>query len=184
MARIPARFAVDLISGAGTDATPPNAAPVYNGFSREVLAVADGVVVRSRDGAPDQPPGVSRTPQPLPLDDASGNYVVLDIGGGRFVVYEHLQEGSARVMAGDRVRRGQVIAGLGSSGSTSIGYTCTSTSPTRGTRWRLKACPGPSTPSRATRLRLARRADARRCVGGSNDANVSRERELPAPRPS
>ena len=122
VARIPARFAVDwILAPAQTAPTPPNAAPVYNGFGREVLAVADGVVVRSRDGAPDQPPGVSRTPQPLPLDDGSGNYVVLDIGGGRFVVYEHLQQGSVRVTAGDRVRRGQVIAGLGSSGSTSIG---------------------------------------------------------------
>ena len=57
VARIPARFAVDwILAPAQTAPAPPNAAPAYNGFGREVLAVADGVVVRSRDGAPDQPP--------------------------------------------------------------------------------------------------------------------------------
>jgi murein DD-endopeptidase len=47
--------------------------------------------------------------------------VALDIGGGRFAFYEHLQRGSVAVKTGQRVRRGQVIARLGSSGSTSIG---------------------------------------------------------------
>jgi murein DD-endopeptidase MepM/ murein hydrolase activator NlpD len=52
---------------------------------------------------------------------ASGNYVSLDLGGGRFAFYEHLQQDSIRVKAGERVKRGQVIARLGASGSTSSG---------------------------------------------------------------
>lgn len=122
MARIPARFAIDWIRAPDL-ARPaaPNAEPLRNGFGCEVLAVADATVVRVRDGSADLPAGVSRTPQPLALDEGSGNYVVLDIGGGRFAIYEHLQQGSVRVRGGDTVRRGQVIGALGSSGSTSIG---------------------------------------------------------------
>ena len=47
-----------------------------------------------------------------------GNRVVLDLGGGRFAAYAHLQAGSVTVRAGQRVRRGQPIAKAGSSGTT------------------------------------------------------------------
>ena len=66
-------------------------------------------------------PASSRLRLPVPLERASGNYVVLDLGEGRFAFYEHLRQGSIVVRAGERVRRGQTIAQLGSSGSTSIG---------------------------------------------------------------
>jgi len=46
-----------------------------------------------------------------------GNSVVLDVGSGQYAHYAHLQPGSLRVKAGDRVRRGDVIALVGSSGS-------------------------------------------------------------------
>ena len=70
---------------------------------------------------PDLPPGVLTPPAPVPLERASGNHVVLDLGNGRFAFYEHLRQGSIVVRAGERVRRGQTIGQLGSSGSTSIG---------------------------------------------------------------
>ncbi|MDX1983227.1 MAG: M23 family metallopeptidase [Bryobacteraceae bacterium] len=38
-----------------------------------------------------------------------GNYIVLDLGGGRFAFYAHLQPGSLRVKPGDKVKRGQVL---------------------------------------------------------------------------
>jgi murein DD-endopeptidase MepM/ murein hydrolase activator NlpD len=47
--------------------------------------------------------------------------VALDLGAGRFAFYEHLQRGSVRVKQGQKVRRGDVLARLGSSGSSSIG---------------------------------------------------------------
>jgi murein DD-endopeptidase MepM/ murein hydrolase activator NlpD len=50
------------------------------------------------------------------LEDATGNYVALDLGNGRYAFYEHLKPGSVRVSAGQRVRRGQVIAALGFTG--------------------------------------------------------------------
>jgi hypothetical protein len=117
-ARIPGRFAIDFITLPAFGALPrdPAARPADgNGFGTEVLAVADGAIAAAVDDTSD------RTPKPVPLESASGNYVALDVGGGRFAFYEHLQQGSIVVKPGQRVSRGEVIAKLGSSGSTSIG---------------------------------------------------------------
>jgi len=117
-ARIPGRFAIDFITLPAFGALPRDSAerPVDgNGFGTEVLAVADGTIAAAVDDTSD------RTPQPVPPESASGNYVALDVGGGRFAFYEHLQQGSIVVKAGQRVSSGDVIAKLGSSGSTSIG---------------------------------------------------------------
>ena len=117
-ARIPGRFAIDFI------AMPPNGAlardraarPLTgNGFGADVLAVADGTIAVAVDGIADH------APQPVPADIAAGNHISIDLGGGHFAFYEHLQRGSVRVKTGQRVRRGEVIAKLGASGSTSIG---------------------------------------------------------------
>ena len=51
-----------------------------------------------------------------PQDEAAGNFVSLDLGDGRFAVYEHLKPGSIRVQPGQRVRRGEVVAQLGFTG--------------------------------------------------------------------
>jgi murein DD-endopeptidase len=117
-ARIPGRFAIDFIAlpASGALAPDPAARPADgNGFGTDVIAVADGTIAAAVDDTPD------RTPPPVAPESASGNYVALDLGGGRFAFYEHLQQGSIAVTAGQRVTRGQVIARLGSSGSTSIG---------------------------------------------------------------
>lgn len=120
-ARIPGRFAVDwvrLTAGGTLDRRMPRA-PDWNGYGAEVLAVADGLVAAAMDDIPDsvgEPGAVAHA-----LENASGNYVALDIGRGRFALYEHLRHGSVAVKPGDRVRRGQVIAELGNSGSSSIG---------------------------------------------------------------
>jgi hypothetical protein len=117
-ARIPGRFAIDWIRLPADGVMPP--APVgrpddRNGFGENVLAVADATVAAAVDDTVDQ------TPPPIPADKASGNYVALDLGAGRIAFYEHLKQGSIVVRPGDRVKRGQVIAQLGSSGSSSIG---------------------------------------------------------------
>ena len=46
-----------------------------------------------------------------------GNYLILDVGAGRYAFYAHLQPGSLRVNIGDRVKRGEVLAKLGNSGN-------------------------------------------------------------------
>jgi murein DD-endopeptidase MepM/ murein hydrolase activator NlpD len=50
------------------------------------------------------------------LETVAGNTITLDLGGGQFAYYMHLQPGSLRVKEGDRVRRGQVLARVGCSG--------------------------------------------------------------------
>jgi murein DD-endopeptidase len=117
-ARIPGRFAIDFIAlprdgmMVRSSATKP---PDWNGFGSDVLAVADGAIAAALDDTPDD------LAQPVSGERASGNYVAIDLGEGRFAFYEHLQRGSIAVKPGQRVTRGQVIARLGSSGSTSIG---------------------------------------------------------------
>src|SRR5262249_54081917 len=53
---------------------------------------------------------------PITFDTVAGNTIVLDLGDGQFAHYMHLQPGSLLVKAGDRVRRGQVLARIGASG--------------------------------------------------------------------
>ena len=84
-------------------------------FGQPVLAVADATVVEAVDRYPDLLVGQAR--EDVTPATAGGNRVVLDLGDGRFAVYAHLHAGSIAVRPGDRVRRGQVIAAVGSSGT-------------------------------------------------------------------
>ncbi len=91
----------------------------YYSYGKEVLAVADGRVVAARDGLPENVPGHGdefHPAVPITLETVTGNTITLDLGGGQFAYYMHLQPGSLRVRAGDRVRRGQVLARIGGSG--------------------------------------------------------------------
>ncbi len=86
-------------------------------YGAEVLAVADGVVTAVVDGVPDNVPGAPA--QPVLDENLGGNYIILDLDGGRFALYAHLQPRSIRVRLGDRVRRGDVLARIGNSGHSS-----------------------------------------------------------------
>lgn len=86
----------------------------YTIFGKDVLAVADGTVVASRNDLPEQVPGA--LPRNLPLDQADGNFVVLEIGGA-YVLFAHMQPGSVTVAAGARVKRGDVLGKVGNTGN-------------------------------------------------------------------
>ncbi|HEU4531865.1 MAG TPA: M23 family metallopeptidase [Steroidobacteraceae bacterium] len=122
-ARIPARYAIDFVR-LGEDASRArgDVAEIGNwhGYGAEVLAVADSVVADAADDMTEAPE-LGASSGPLPLENHSGNYVTLDLGGGRFAFYEHLKHGSVRVKVGERITRGQVIGLLGNSGSSSSG---------------------------------------------------------------
>ena len=81
-------------------------------YGQPLLAVADGRMTEVVDGHPDLPVGDTT------WHAMAGNHVVLDIGGGHYVVYGHLKQGSLRVHAGEQVRRGQVLGEVGDSGNT------------------------------------------------------------------
>lgn len=116
-ARLPGRTAIDWVrvDDQGRIATgDADLASNALGYGAEVLAVTDATVAAARDGVPESA-RVSQNGK-HPEDLAAGNYVSLDLGGGRHAVYEHLIPGSLRVKTGDRVRKGQVIGRLGFSG--------------------------------------------------------------------
>ena len=118
-ARIAQRFAVDW-TRIGPDGQVFRGDPADNAhwtpWNADVLAVADATVVEAVDGIPENNPAADDKAVPITVDNATGNHLVLDIGGGRFVTYAHLRPGSLKVRVGQRVRRGQVIASLGNSG--------------------------------------------------------------------
>ncbi len=89
----------------------------YYAYGSEALAVADGVVTEVKDSIPQNIPGENSRAVPITLVTVGGNHVILDIGGGHYAFYAHLQPGSLRVQLGDRVRRGQVLGLVGNSGN-------------------------------------------------------------------
>ena len=97
----------------------------YFSWGQPVLAPADGVVVFARNDVPDQPrPGVvdAKLYQTLPdpRSALTGNTVLIDHGHDEYSALSHLQRGSVRVEAGQRVRGGDQIGSLGSSGSSEL----------------------------------------------------------------
>ncbi len=52
------------------------------------------------------------------MQTAGGNYVVVNIGHGRYTFYAHMQPGSLKVKVGDTVKTGQVLGLLGNTGNT------------------------------------------------------------------
>lgn len=112
---IPGRFAIDWMPAGPSDGRSTGLG-FGEGRGADALAVTDGVVVGARDEFPEPMPGVARPS--VPLADATGNYVALELQSGRVAFYEHLSPGLA-VKIGDRVRRGQIIGRIGSTGSAS-----------------------------------------------------------------
>ncbi|HYL75355.1 MAG TPA: M23 family metallopeptidase [Bryobacteraceae bacterium] len=115
------RYAIDWkqIEGGASFSGDPRDTRSYYAYGKTVLAVADGRVVAARDGLPDNIPGHNEAfhpAVPITLETVAGNTLTIDLGDGQFAYYMHLQPGSVRVKAGERVRRGQVLARVGCSG--------------------------------------------------------------------
>jgi murein DD-endopeptidase MepM/ murein hydrolase activator NlpD len=113
------RFAVDweqLDDAGRIYAGAQSALKSYTIYDEDILAVSDATVVSVLDGLPDQPPG--KMPEGIAIEEADGNSIVLDLGGGRYALYAHLRAGSIRVKPGERVKVGQVMARVGNSGNT------------------------------------------------------------------
>jgi hypothetical protein len=115
------RYAVDWEQ---TDASgriyagPPEKLESYAIFGKPVLAVANAVVLSVIDGLPEQTPG--KYPTNIPLDQADGNSVILDLGEHRYALYAHMQPGSIKVVRGEKVHPGQVIGLVGDTGNSIV----------------------------------------------------------------
>ena len=89
----------------------------YFAHGTDAIAVADGIVAAVKDSIPENIPGPASRAVPITLETVGGNFVILDIGQGRYAFYAHLIPGSVRVRVGDRVRKGQVLGLVGNSGN-------------------------------------------------------------------
>jgi len=126
MLSIPQRYAIDWF---GLDADNHSVRGAHDslaatkdedwvGYRHDVLAVAEGVVVDARDGAPNGKPLAPETvPDDLTARTLYGNFVVLRIAPRIYAHYAHLDRGSVKVRIGQRVRRGMVIGLLGQTGA-------------------------------------------------------------------
>jgi murein DD-endopeptidase MepM/ murein hydrolase activator NlpD len=110
------KFALDLL-GVGENGKTrrglSNRNEDYYAFGREVLAPGDGVVVEAIDGVRDNEPG-SMNPYSV-----VGNCVVIQHSTNEFSVIAHFKQGTVRVKAGDRVKRGDLLGLCGNSGNSS-----------------------------------------------------------------
>jgi len=88
----------------------------YYNYGRTLHAVADGRVVHVQDGRPENS-GDAKNITFNSADELAGNYLVLDIGGGRHAFYAHCIPGSFAVKKGDTVKEGAPLAQLGNSGN-------------------------------------------------------------------
>jgi murein DD-endopeptidase MepM/ murein hydrolase activator NlpD len=119
-AHIAQRFAIDWVrlrEEGRTFTGDPKDNKNYRCYGAEALAVADAVVAAVKDGIPENVPGPTSRAVPITLETVGGNHVILDLGQGHYAFYAHLQPGSLRVKAGDKVRRGQVVGLVGNSGN-------------------------------------------------------------------
>jgi len=87
----------------------------YRIYGDKALAVAEGTVVATINDLKEQTPG--KLPDDIPIEEADGNSVVIDLGNGFFANYAHFQPGSVRVHVGDRVQPGDVLGLVGNSGN-------------------------------------------------------------------
>ncbi|SIO11240.1 M23 family metallopeptidase [Halodesulfovibrio marinisediminis] len=81
----------------------------------DVLAAADGKVLRTRDGMGD---AYVQDGRYNVHGRECGNGVVIDHGGGWQTQYCHLKKGTVRVASGDEVKAGSVLGEIGLSGKT------------------------------------------------------------------
>ncbi|HEY0626082.1 MAG TPA: M23 family metallopeptidase [Allosphingosinicella sp.] len=120
-----ARYGLDLLV-VDQDGNPrkglTNSNDDYHGWGAELRAPAAGTVVAAYDDDPDDDRSTGKSafdPERLPKEPLHfyGNYVIIDHGNREFSVLGHLQQNSVPVRVGEKVRRGQFVGRLGTSGS-------------------------------------------------------------------
>jgi hypothetical protein len=131
-------YAIDLVSDGqngerpGVEWWPITRSPdEFSAYGRDVLAPADGRVVRAEDSSWDHRTRSSWPAYALLFVEGGirelggptrllGNHVVIDLGDGVWAALAHLQHESVTVKPGDDVAAGDVIARCGNSGNSSV----------------------------------------------------------------
>lgn len=90
----------------------------YYCFGADALAIADATVAEVKDGIPENVPNAKPAVE-ITLETVAGNHVNLDLGGGVYAMYAHLQPGSIKVKVGDHVSRGELLGLVGNTGNSS-----------------------------------------------------------------
>ncbi|MFP7486486.1 M23 family metallopeptidase [Priestia filamentosa] len=85
----------------------------FYAFDEEIVALADGKVIKIVDGNKDNIPGEMDPKNP------AGNYVILEHSEKEYSLLAHLKESSIQVKRGDLVKEGQCIGKCGNSGNSS-----------------------------------------------------------------
>jgi murein DD-endopeptidase len=94
-ARIAQRFAIDWIKFGQNGqlwSNNPEKNSDWFGYGAEILAVADAVVAAVNDGVPENKPDTEVRAMPITLETIGGNYVILDLGKGRYAMYLHIHQ--------------------------------------------------------------------------------------------
>jgi murein DD-endopeptidase MepM/ murein hydrolase activator NlpD len=106
----------------------------YYAYGQDVLAAADGTVVRATNGRPEPTDLLLRAGETLEafsqrtaayqqalfaagIEGVAGNHVMIDHGNGEYSLYAHLQPDSVRLRVGAKVHTGDAIAKVGGSGN-------------------------------------------------------------------
>jgi murein DD-endopeptidase MepM/ murein hydrolase activator NlpD len=130
-------FALDLVALGGDGHTykgQGSRLDDYYGYGKDVLAVADGVVVETAADATEGNEGLRQPGESTEDYDKrsgmvqnellakgpkalTGNFVIVRHEGNEYSNYIHMKQGSVKVKAGDTVKRGQVIGQLGHTGN-------------------------------------------------------------------
>ncbi len=115
------RYAYDFImldSNAQSYDGPFKACESYYCYNQEILAPADGEVVELLDGCEDSLI-LGKIGYFVKAKHIAGNYIVIKHNSDEYSFLAHLKKGSLRVVVGDVVIRGQVIAHCGNTGNSS-----------------------------------------------------------------
>ena len=87
----------------------------YFNYGDTIYAAADGKVFEVRDGILENN-GNRMDHLPVSMEGVPGNYMIQDIGGGKYAFYAHMIPGTIAVKTGDNIKTGDLVGLLGNSG--------------------------------------------------------------------